>query len=176
MTLNNKDYRVRISNMSECIDDSMSGSSCGIIFEFVDIPLVNVMNSNLTTLGGWPQSNAYVSLNVNLLNDMPNVISNNIVETKVISSLYGEEEHTAISYDKLFLLSYNEVFGNGNEYTSCFTKQLDYYKSGNINKYFDGKKEDFSLRTPSSFSDYLSSNGSITSNISSGLAPCFKFN
>ncbi len=135
-------HTVRISNMSACTTET-SETACGFVVEFSDIITKQSFNSTATNVGGWRDSELRTYINNIVYNSLPSDLQNVIVTTKVISghgSTSGETNFE--TQDKLYLLSAHEVYENGinsNITTSIRdtayhqTKQLDYYKTLNVN-------------------------------------------
>ena len=144
---------LRISNRStpsECSITDFSQSACGFVLEFADTITTHIMKDN-TTQGGWPGSSMYSYINnmnnsTSIINSIPVVLRNAIIDTKVISghgSTQGETNF--ISVDKIYLLSTHELMedddGNPNDgidyYDSAYysTRQLDYYANNNVKAY-----------------------------------------
>ena len=176
-------HTLRIANMSvpnECNTEGFSQTACGFVLEFADIITNHVMNTNTTSVGGWPATDLYSYLNskndsTSLYNSLPNVLKNAIIRTDVISGY--ESGHTGgnyISSDRLYLLAEYELVGvapvyGGDTLTSEYTRQLDYYAdfefSSNSNrnelvKNYNDVSSDWWLRT--NFSNANVPFGSIT--------------
>jgi len=154
-------YTVRIANKStleECSTEGFSQTACGFVIEFVDIISEHVMNTSDTAVGGWPASAMYAYVNNNIYNSLPDELKAGIIDTYVVSG-YGENDSpNKTSTDKLYLLSYKEVYGITDESNteSSLTRQLDYYKNlgvTNKNNYskaikkYNGSSDDWWLRS-----------------------------
>ena len=136
-------YTIRIANNStpeECNTEGFSQTACGFVIEFVDIITERAMNSSSTNVGGWPASEMRTYVNNDIYNALPEVLKENIINTKVVSghgSTSGETNFT--SEDKIYLLSTKEVYGKeGTTNTINYdtaeveTRQLDYYKINGV--------------------------------------------
>ncbi len=153
-------HTLRIANMStpdECLTTGFSQTACGFVLEFVDIITTHNMNpvgeykgvqyEHGWNVDGWPDSSMRAFINdtnepTSIINSLPNVLKNAILDTTVVSS-HGptEGESNFISVDKLYLLSTKELWGKdssgGNEIfadtAEVETRQLDYYKKIGVN-------------------------------------------
>ncbi len=162
-------FQVRVANNStpeECKDASFSESACGFVIEFEHIVTRRKMNSTATNVGGWPASEMRGYLNGEFLNMLPDVVKNNLKDTRVITGHGSKETSNSTSVDKIYLLSPKEVFGNADtmnatEYDSAsqYTRQLDYYtskgvspsrRSNAVKKELGGNAYAWWLRTPHS--------------------------
>ena len=198
VTIDKKDYTVRIANNSNYDCNLESQTACGFVVEFADIVENRNMNSTSTNVGGWPATAMRTYANGDFYNKLPAELRKVIIDTKVISghgSTSGETNFT--STDKIYLLSAHEVWedGTSNQVSSKDTaynqtRQLDYYKnlgvttnnySGAIKKNVSGSNSDWWLRA--AFSNYnsyfliVTSNGSWSSNSATrtyGFAPAFR--
>ena len=64
-------FTVRIANMStpsECNIEGFSGTACGFVVEFVDIITNHAVNSTLTNVGGWRDSEMRTFVNNDIYN------------------------------------------------------------------------------------------------------------
>ena len=205
---------LRVANKStpaECATPGFSQTACGFVLEFVDI--VSTYNMNPTgeyqgiqyesgwNVDGWPASSMWTYLNdlndsTSIINSLPAVIKNSIIDTEVISghgSTAGETNFT--STDKLYLLSPHEVWVDDDENTSTGidyydtaynnTRQLDYYANQNVttSNYSGALKNDhvWWLRSARSNNDIsfmaVSNTGSWSfggANIVTGVSPAFR--
>ena len=142
---------IRIANTStpaECSTAGFSQTACGFVLEFVNNITTHIMNPSLsekyqgtvfvngTNLDGWPASEMRDFLNdvsddESIINSLPTVIKNAIIDTTVISGHGNTDGETNfISNDKLYLLSTVEIYGSQGTYdtvTTSDTRQLDYY-------------------------------------------------
>lgn len=136
-------YTVRIANNStpsECSTEGFSQTACGFVVEFVDIITEHAMNSTNTNSGGWPASEMYNFVNIDIYNTLPSDLQNVIIDTYSVSGHGSQNGATNFtSTDKLYLLSTKEVWGkdgtsNTIEYDSAEaeTRQLDYYKNNGV--------------------------------------------
>ena len=136
-------FTVRIANIStpeECSSEGFSQTACGFVVEFVDI--INEHNMNSATagysyghnIGGWPASEMYSFVNEDIYNALPSELRNVIIDTYTVSGHGSEDSSNFTSTDKLYLLSYREVYGATFDYdtTAELTRQLDYYKNNNV--------------------------------------------
>ena len=161
-------YTVRLVNTSSCPSDWMgSETTCGVVIEFVDTILDNTrdfpfwfsMNTSDISAGGWPETSIRNYLNTTFLSMLPDELKGIILNTKVISGHdMGPDTENYISIDKLYLLSYVEVWGTNYEYdtlklvsneTPDGTKQLEYYGKADStrNKIADGHNNSWWLRS-----------------------------
>ena len=151
VTIDKKDYTVRIANNSNYDCNLESQTACGFVVEFADIVENRQMNSTNTNVGGWKDSAMRTYANGAFFNNLPEDLRNVIIETKVVSghgSTTGETNFT--STDKIYLLSGHEVYedGTSNQVSSKDTawdktRQLDYYKNLGVttNSYSGAKKK-----------------------------------
>lgn len=144
--INNKDYRVRISNLpsnggngvanavvtDNCSDSSYSETACGFVVEFIDLVKNMEMNtSSNRNRGGYPASLVNLYLNDTLFSQLPSDLQSVIADTRVVSGgEYGASNYIQEN-QKLFLLSPTEIMG-GSGYSSDGAKgktsQLGYYR------------------------------------------------
>ena len=198
-------YTVRLANTSSCPNDwpqTASQTTCGVVIEFVDTIIDkdnnntegHEMNPTDTNVGGWPASSMYNYLNTTIFNKLPNDLKNIILNTKTVSG-HGptEGETNFASIDKLYLLSYVEIWGGNNNYDSLKlktdevidgTKQLQYYGTNGSTKRkttTGGVSNSYWLR--SADSEYnniffnVNTSGGISTNsasTSNGVAPAFR--
>ncbi len=129
-------HTVRISNMSECTNGETSETACGFVVEFADIIAKHNINSTISNIGGWRDSEMRTYINRDVFNSLSTDLQNIIVSTKVISghgSTSGEKNFE--TQDKLYLLSIEEIYNVEDSDTSVGTsKQLDYYKQLGVSK------------------------------------------
>ena len=140
---------VRIANKSkpdECYNDEFSKTACDFVVEFADIITLHNICNNSSNEGGWPacEMRSYVSNDI--YNALPTELKNIIISTKVISGHSWRDSENFTSTDKLYLLSFYEVYGSnigfdfeGTIYDS--TRQLDYY--ARINNIFSNPEETY---------------------------------
>ena len=123
-------HTVRISNMSECTNGETSETACGFVVEFADIITKHNINSTITNIGGWKDSEIRRYINHDVFYSLPTDLQNVIVSTKVVSGHGNTSGETNFeTQDKLYLLSIEEIYNVEASDTSLGTsKQLDYYK------------------------------------------------
>ena len=134
-------WTIRLSNNTspaECNNSSFSETACGYVFEFEDIIASLQMNSNSTSSGGYPESILYKKINTELYDLLPTDLKSVLKTVKVVSSHSKNDANDFITYDKIYLLSLREIYGNNsasyvinNDTAWNKTRQLDYYKQGN---------------------------------------------
>lgn len=138
-------HTLRISNMDfsdECYSNDFSISACGFVVEFKDIISYHNMNSNSTNNGGWIDSSMRRYLNNDVYRYFPADLKQIIVDTRVVSNGNVKDNK---SIDKLYLLSYDEVYGNkicdeqnvtgvidDININNVYTRQLDYYSMNDV--------------------------------------------
>ena len=190
-------HTVRIANMSACTNGETSETACGFVVEFADIITKHVMNSKVTNVGGWKDSEMRTYINRTIYNALPSDLQNVITTTKVISG-HGKKtgETNFETQDKLYLLSGHEVYedGTSNQVSTSDTsynntKQLDYYKNQGVTttsyagakKQYNGSNPYWWLRSTNSGNAYnflhVSNYGSWNSDIAArddGVSPAFR--
>lgn len=134
-------WTIRLSNNSspaECNNSSFSETACGYVFEFEDVISSSWMNSKSTASGGYPKSFLYNIINTELYDLLPTDLKSVLKTVKVVSSHSQNDDKDFITYDKIYLLSLREIYGNNsasyvinNDTAWNKTRQLDYYKQGN---------------------------------------------
>lgn len=159
VVIDNTSYTVRLANTSSCPENWPSAASqttCGVVIEFIntikDSTNSNngnndghVMNSTNTNVGGWPSSSMRSYLNTTLFNKLPDELKADgiILDTSVVSGHGSTEETNFTSTDKLYLLSYVEVWGSNYDNDSVKlvsdtvtdgTRQLEYYTNPALTK------------------------------------------
>ena len=134
VTIDKKDYTVRIANNSNYDCNLESQTACGFVVEFADIVENRKMNSTNTNVGGWKDSAMRTYANGAFFNNLPEDLRNVIIDTKVISGHGATDTSNFPSTDKIYLLSAHEVWedGTSNQVSSKDTawdktRQLDYY-------------------------------------------------
>ena len=140
VTIDKKDYTVRIANNSNYDCNLESKTACGFVVEFADIVGNRQMNSTNTNVGGWPATAMRTYANGDFFNKLPSDLQSVIKSTKVISGHGSSDENEKRadgnweSEDKIYLLSAHEVYedGTSNQVSSRDTawektRQLDYY-------------------------------------------------
>ena len=196
-------YTVRLANTESCPNDwpqSASQTTCGVVIEFVDViqnenRLEFEMNSTRTNEGGWPASSMYTLVNTTIFNKLPNELKEIIIDTQTVSGS-GDEGTNFTSTDKLYLLSYVEIFGNNSTYDTVKlvsnsildgTRELEYYRlsgddsSARIKTKIDGTHQQWWLR--SAYAPSQSAFGAISwgsyfgltaESAANGVAPAFR--
>ena len=144
--------KLRIANLStpeECSTTGFSQTACGLVLECSNVIATHVMNSPASNVGGWRDSqmrtylNSSTNGNASIYNALPSDLKSYIMPTLVVSGvgcsgdydwstyICTTGETSVTSYDKIYLLSSMEVFGNNSESiydTARFnSRQLDYY-------------------------------------------------
>ena len=199
VTIDKKDYTVRIANNSNYDCSLESKTACGFVVEFVDIVEQRAMNSSNTNVGGWPATAMRTYLNGEFLAKLPSDLQGVIADTTttVVSghgSTSGETNFT--STDNIYLLSPKEIWVDGSSnavssYDTAYnsTRQLDYYAKNNVTtsnysgaiKYYAGSASAWWLRAAYSVYNYnflrVNSDGSWVgtyARASYGVAPAFR--
>ncbi len=188
-------HTVRIANKSECTNGETSETACGFVVEFVDIITKQKFNSTDTNVGGWKDSELRTYINGTIYNALPSELQSVITSTKVISGHGNTSGETNFkTYDKLYLLSSEEIYGNYESLgyakmdTSYGTsKQLDYYKNqgvtaeeyDNASKRHQGLPKPFWLRSAASTSttEVIQCDGDwviYDANDAVGVSPAFR--
>ena len=123
-------HTLRIANKStpaECNQEGFSQTACGFVLEFTDVVLNSKMH-NTDTLVYWANTTLRSYLNNSFLDEMPEVIKNNIIDTYALS---GRNSTLYVSTtDKIYLFCHLELFGTigfRDPLTTAETRQLDYY-------------------------------------------------
>jgi len=158
-------YTVRLSNTSACPNDwpsTASKTACGVVIEFVSLINEQKINNTKTNQGGWPATLIYSYLNdqdsTNELNSiyekLPLDLRNIIIDTYVVSGHGNQSEaQNYTSIDKMYLLSFVEVYGEDNQSDSLkatHTRQLKYYENTYISdkvKKYNGDARGWLLRS-----------------------------
>ena len=183
-------HTVRIANMSAC-ESETSETACGFVVEFADVITKHKMNSKVTNVGGWKDSELRTYINETIYNALPSELQSVIISTKVISghgSTSGETNFE--TQDKLYLLNAQEVWNGNSSDTSVGTsKQLDYYKNKGVTadnyagakKQYNGSNSYWWLRSARSRDNYgflsVDSPGnwdSDAASASAGVSPAFR--
>ena len=207
VVIDNVSYTVRLANTSSCPDnwpEAASQTTCGVVIEFIDTikdstnnnTNGHAMNASSTNIGGWPASSMRSYLNETLFNKLPEELKANgmILDTSVVSghgSTEGETNFT--STDKLYLLSYVEVWGSNYSNDSVKlvdgtvtdgTRQLQYYGttgSTRIKNTTEGSAKVWWLRSANPYYTYyflfVRTGGSVSysyANTTYGVAPAFR--
>ena len=129
-------FTVRIANTStpaECNTSGFSQTACGFVVEFAESVDVYGMNSSDTCIGGYPSSRGRSFVINNIYNALPTDLKNVIINTYTVSGHGRSDSNNFTTTDKIYLLSYKEVWGS-EEYDTAggLTRQLDYYKNNNV--------------------------------------------
>ena len=184
-------WTIRLSNNTspaECNNSSFSETACGYVFEFEDVISSSWMNSNSTSSGGYPKSFLYNIINTELYDLLPTDLKSVLKTVKVVSSHSKNDANDFITYDKIYLLSLREIYGNNsasyvinNDTAWNKTRQLDYYKQGNSSIKSDAFSENYPwwLRTaiPSDGFAAVETNGNpefYSSTFDLGISIAFK--
>ena len=213
VVIDNVPYTVRLANTSSCPNnwpEAASQTACGVVIEFIDT-IKDSTNNNTdghvmnpstetyeygTNIGGWPASSMRSYLNETIFNKLPEELKANgmILDTSVVSghgSTEGETNFT--STDKLYLLSYVEVWGSNYSNDSVKlvdgtvtdgTRQLQYYGttgSTRIKNTTEGSAKVWWLRSANPYYTYyflfVRTGGSVSysyANTTYGVAPAFR--
>ena len=150
VVIDNVSYTVRLANTSSCPDNwpkTASQTTCGVVIEFIDTISEHEMNSRTTNVGGWPASEMRSYLNETIFNKLPEELKANgmILDTSVVSGSNQEVSPNCTitnftSTDKLYLLSYVEVWGSNDRWNwdnvklvsdtvTDGTRGLEYYET-----------------------------------------------
>ena len=132
-------HTLRIANTStpsECSTEGFSQTACGFVIEFADIITTHNMNDTDTNVGGWPASNLYTFVNVDIYNSLSSDLKSGIIDTTVVSGKDNTSSNNYVTNDKLYLLTTAEISKDAHNYDIArfATRQLDYYKSIGITK------------------------------------------
>ena len=182
-------YTVRVANNTtptECNQEDFSQTACGFVVEFVDIVESRQMNSTDTNVGGWKDSAMRTYANGEFFDKLPSDLQGVISDTKVISGHGSDDIDNFTTTDKIYLLSYKEVFDRTS--VTAKSRQLDYYNDKGttesnylgVIKSHNGSNGSWWLRTPTSGANkyfcmvfmvnYAAGNASYPM----GLAPAFR--
>ncbi len=192
ITINNKQYRVRLANTevtSDCNGANFSETGCGFIVEFIDMPTTSAMlpSTETTTDLGYENSLARQYLTGTLYDSLPSDLKSVISTTKVVSGHNKNINSNYVTYDKLFLLSPTEL-GVYKYYDSTkdLTRTLDYYENSSSNhdlriKYSNNKAQYYWTRTPQLNSEtafyHVNNDGRMAAQnftTARGIAPAFR--
>ena len=182
-------HTIRIANCSmpdECRSDTFSKTACGVVFEFVDIPVMKQYNS--FDIGVYRDSAIREYLNGEFYNALPADLRNSITNTHIVSGGAIYSPDFTVTNDFIYLLSPMEVFGPGNyfgsDYASDYTRQLDYYTGLSTTdhiKTFEGTSQKWWLRSGSTSGsnifhivDTLGTASTYTPRNSLGVSPAFR--
>lgn len=107
------------------------------------------MNSRNTNKGGWRDSVMRKYLNKTIYSLLPDDLQAAIAPTKIVQTIEGEQVETE---DKLFLLSYTQVFGKSRYFDEPEDTQLDIFKTerGRVKECADHGTWWWWLRSPAS--------------------------
>ena len=189
-------HTLRLANKSECTNGETSETACGFVVEFADIITTHNMNSRDTNVEGWPASEARTYINSTILNALPSDLQKAIVSTKVISGHGRNDSSNFETYDRLYLLSSNEIYNDFSSSSNAqwdtartTSRQLDYYKKFEVAmsnqskaiKQYNETSQHWWLRTAGSDSNstFLRVNdyGTLFTDIAStsyGISPAFR--
>ena len=199
----NEVYSVRLVNTStseECHTSStLSQTGCGVVIEFLTLPVMHGMNTTDIISGGWKNSNAVTYLNSEFYNKLPEDLRSVIIPTYPIASgSYKNSTSVDITAEdtgknKIFILSPRELGVNTNGQDTRYNdnRTLDYYVGTNsamnsyeakrIKKNLSDKAEIYWTRTVRKEAQrfyFVSIDGHADFNFSSdypmGLAPAFR--
>ena len=159
-------HTLRVANKStpaDCSTEGFSQTACGFVLEFADVITTRVMNSEETSVGGWPASEIRTFLNSDIYNVLPAELKNGIIDTIVRSDCsLSEGSLKFTSIDKLYLLTTTEVYGLGwNDSVYNLSRQLDYYslkevtpdQYSAVRKKYNGEHSTWWFRTVPNLSD-----------------------
>ena len=166
-------------------DANRSGSTVPLTFAFVDLLATkHRMNPSKTagtegtgTLGGWEKTEMRTYLNDTILPLFPSNIRERINAVQKITNSYdvNESKFQETTYDRLWLLSYREVFGStsyeqsGPMYTSLFKDNASRIKN------YNGSADGWWLRSAisaASFGDVSSGGNADNNNANSSRGVC----
>lgn len=206
VVMNNVSYTVRLANTSSCPSDwptDASQTTCGVVIEFVDSirdtgnsnAHGHIVNSSNTFVGGWSTCSMRTYLNDTVYNRLPDELKEPgyILDTKVVSGHESGASSNYVTTDKIYFLSYSEIWGTDYENDSLKlvsstvtdgTRQLEYYgKSGStrIKKNVLGSNATYWLRSANSATTNsvtaVNTSGNISSygaNVLYGVMPAFR--
>ena len=139
----NTTYTVRLVNKTSCDGTIESQTGCGFILDFTEVienkPMMNELND--IEINSYENSDLREYLNTTFFNKLPNDLKSVITTTKVLSSHY--DSVIATTYDKIFLLNFNEVIKDYSDtediddLDAMYNKSrtLDYYNTFNTTIY-----------------------------------------
>ena len=187
--------------MSACTTET-SETACGFVVEFADIiekkefNKADKENEYGTNNGGWENSELRKYINTTLFDYFSTELKSVISSTKVVSGHGGTDTQNYQTYDNLYLLSSEEIYGdfsysnNSNYDTSTGTsRQLDYYKNVKVTmnnfestkKIYNGNYLAWWLRSARNSNSnafiHVRQNGewgSNSANIPFGVSPAFR--
>ena len=127
---------LRIANTTtpaECSTEGFSQTACGFVLEFgASYFATKRMNPQDYTIGGWPASEMREYVNDYVLNQLPDVLKENIIDTMVVSGHGSDDTSNFTSVDKMYLLATKEVgFDVDGDSAKNLTRTLDYYSINN---------------------------------------------
>lgn len=96
-------------------DTKVGGGKAGVTFEFETVVAAHAMNNALTISGGWAACDMRSWLNNDFFYTLPSEFRSNIVEVKKATNNTGntgDPTKVTNTNDKLWLLSYTEVYGD----------------------------------------------------------------
>ena len=202
-SIEEKQVKVRIANMSQCENNEVSQSTCGFVVEFADVVDIHAFNYQTkdmnggSTSGGYPNSRLRTYINGTIWNSLPLDMRNVMIDTTVVSGHNYEESSNFTSTDKLYLLTAEEVYSDFNatayDTSTGNSRQLDYYRNNNTTtssaaaaiKKHNGTATSWMTRSSSAANSYWShkdvtvisnTGGYSTSDAGqiSGIAPAFR--
>ena len=130
-------HLIKISNITPCDGTLASETACGFVLEFADIITFHIMNSDITNVGGWRDSEMRTYINNDIYNALPTELKAGIISTTVVSGYGRYDSSNFTTTDNMYLLSTREVYGkdgissdtaNGDN----ITRQLDWYKLSGV--------------------------------------------
>ena len=130
-----KTVKVRVANNTEpeeCSEEGYSQSACGFVLEFDEIIENKEMNEEDTTIGGYPASTLKTYIDSTIYNALPPDLKNAIIDTPTVYGYDADEGEDTENFkvvNKLYVLTFNELFGPLGLDPVEETRQLDYYSS-----------------------------------------------
>jgi prepilin-type N-terminal cleavage/methylation domain-containing protein len=207
-------YTVRLANTSSCPNGwptTVSQTTCGVVIEFVDTIIDkgnnntdgHLMGPSASNVGGWPVTTMRSFLNDTIFNKLPAELKADgmILNTSVVSGHGSSDANNFTTTDKLYLLSYVEIWGKNvdlwgenveadgvrlmEEGVTDGTRQLQYYGttgSTRVKTNTSGNNSSWWLRSALELNpcDYFYVNYSGDMSVSSanysyyGVAPAFR--
>lgn len=195
ITINNKNYRLRLVNTSTesyCQNSNYSETACGFVVEFLDLPAKKGMleSTETTNALGYEPSIVRNYLNNTFYQTLPENLRNVITPTRVISGHGPNQTANAITNDYLYIPSPIEIGVNKptQDSTNSLSKKLDLYsKNSNDDslriKYLNSKTNAYWTRSASLESEvaffFINIDGKAAApaqkpSIERGVAPMFR--